>query len=653
MKTLRIFFFYIILILNVSIICAIFCLYKMFPNAKIEELLYAISSPIGTVEQGIYKNFILYFIFPAFALFTFCFFLALKVGKKFISLFTLLVSLISIYLFLNELDFYDYLEKSNTNSNFIENNYVDPNKVNIVLPENKRNVIFIVLESMELSYADKLSGGVFDDNRITNLTNLAKTSDTFNGENSELNGFIPMYGTTWTMGASFGFNTGLPLKISLSPNSMATQNHFFSNVKALGDILLDNGYKNYVLLGSDATFAGTELFFKEHGDYDIFDYKYAIKNDLIPKDYYVWWGYEDSKLYLFAKQKLSEISQKEQPFNFTMYTMDTHMKDGYLSEHCPIIFNDKYSNVINCSSLDVVNFVKWIKQQDFYRNTTIVIVGDHLTMDSDYAKQFPINYRRKAFVSILNSNRKNENNRYREYTTFDLFPTIIASIGGTIEGDRLGLGVNLYSNTPTIIEQIGFRHFYEEIYQKSLFMERLSAITAPNTFKDSQSINRYISELNSQEKTSYLNLISSTPIKDYFSNLKNLLSSNRYFAVFSARNGVIDINSSNDIQKRTSEILHDFGLKTDFLSNKKASYIALINGSSTEEFLDNTNLISKTVNVDNHLVKVVSAGVGNYAYINIDDMEASLNGYGLNVVVFDKVLSQIISSEVLFGHKKQ
>ena len=35
----------------------------------------------------------------------------------------------------------------------------------------------------------------------------------------------------------------------------------------------------------------------------------------------------------------------------------------------------------------VNDFINWIKEQDFYENTTIVIVGDHLTMQSDFYEE--------------------------------------------------------------------------------------------------------------------------------------------------------------------------------------------------------------------------------------------------------------------------
>ena len=174
-------------------------------------------------------------------------------------------------------------------------------------------------------------------------------------------------------------------------------------------------------------------------------------------------------------------SNKNEPFSFIIYTSDTHMEDGYLSDFCPKEFNDKYSNVINCSSMQVGNFVSWIKKQHFYENTTIVIIGDHLTMDSDYCSNIEQNYKRKTFLSILNSRTIRKNNTNRIFSTFDLFPTILASLGVKIEGNKLGLGTNLYSNEPTLLEIFGEELVNSSLSQRSLFMEQLAQIQIPES----------------------------------------------------------------------------------------------------------------------------------------------------------------------------
>ena len=128
--------------------------------------------------------------------------------------------------------------------------------VNITFPEQKRNLIYIFLESMEMTYADKENGGAFKQNVIPELTQLAQENEDFSGKSSKLNGGYSMPGTTWTMGAMFGQTSGLPLNISIDGNSMDTQDSFFPGITTLGDILQNEGYSQTLLIGSEATFGG-------------------------------------------------------------------------------------------------------------------------------------------------------------------------------------------------------------------------------------------------------------------------------------------------------------------------------------------------------------------------------------------------------------
>lgn len=188
-----------------------------------------------------------------------------------------------------------YVKTQGSYSTFIDNYYVDPAKVEITFPGQKRNLIYIFLESMEKTYADKESGGAFNENTIPELVCLAQDNEDFSGQDEKLNGGYAMSGTMWMMGAMFAQTSGLPLNISIDANSMDTQDTFLGNTVTLGDILQQAGYSQTLMIGSDATFGVRRLYFTKHGDYDIIDYNYAIETGMIPKDYRVWWGYEDQK----------------------------------------------------------------------------------------------------------------------------------------------------------------------------------------------------------------------------------------------------------------------------------------------------------------------------------------------------------------------
>ena len=331
-----------------------------------------------------------------------------------------------------------------------------------------------------MNASDKENGGGFDQDVIPELTKMAEENEDFSGSEDKLNGAYSLPYTTFTMGAMFGQTSGLPLKDNVQNNDMSTQDHFFASTTVLGDILKDNGYHNVFMLGSDATFGGRRLYFSEHGDYDIMDYYYAKQQGWIDQDYKVWWGYEDRKLFSFAKNELNELSQDDKPFNLTLLTVDTHFENGYRCPLCKDEFGEKYADVMACSSRQIKAFVDWCKTQSWYDNTTIVICGDHPTMDSDFCDNVDSSYQRRAYVCYINSAVKNTDTDYREYSTLDAFPTTLAAMGCKIDGDRLGLGTNLYSGKQTILEQYGLSYVTEEIEKKSTFMEKLADIDYSN-----------------------------------------------------------------------------------------------------------------------------------------------------------------------------
>lgn len=380
-----------------------------------------------------------------------------------------------VLLLVKSTDVVDYLAGNINDNTFIEDNYVEPQDVAITFPEQKRNLIYIYLESMEVTYSDKENGGDFDTNLIPNLTQLSKDNIDFSGDDTHLNGGVAYAGATWTMGAMFTMSTGLPLKTSLpDPNDLDTQESMFPGVTAIGDILKDEGYQNALMIGSPASFGGRELFYRTHGDYEILDFAYAKKAEYIPSDYSVFWGYEDEKLYEFSKKEIKRLAESGEPFNFTMLTVDSHATSGYVCRLCENETNLQYANVMECADRQIIDFVEWIQAQDFYENTTVVIVGDHPTMSHDFDKWIDDDYQRKVYTTIINPAVEYEDTKEREYSTLDMFPTTLAAMGVEIEGDKLGLGTNLFEKEKTLTEQYGTKRLGSELAKKSEFMESLN-----------------------------------------------------------------------------------------------------------------------------------------------------------------------------------
>lgn len=361
----------------------------------------------------------------------------------------------------------DYVLAISKQSTFIETHYVDGRNVDLQFPAEKRNLIYIFLESMESTYLSEEQGGYMQNNLLENLSQYSNEGISFSNSDKQ-GGLYTTQNATWTIAAMVAQTTGLPLSVPIDSNRYYGEKPFLPGAYAIGDILAEQGYNQELLIGSKAEFGGRNLLFTQHGNYKINDYVAAIKDERLPKGYFKWWGYEDSKLFDYAKAELLDLAQKPEPFNLTMLTVNTHFQDGYLEEGCKLDYDDKYYNVLSCSDQQVYEFVEWIKQQDFYENTTIVIVGDHLSMNKktfDHVEKS----KRTVFNVFINSAVTTTNTNNRVATTLDMFPSTLASLGVTIEGNRLGLGVNLFSEEKTLAEQYGLKSMNQEIKHFSKF----------------------------------------------------------------------------------------------------------------------------------------------------------------------------------------
>ena len=203
-------------------------------------------------------------------------------------------------------------------------------------------------------------------------------------------------------------------------------------------------------------------------DYQIEDYKAAIKEGDIPKDYKVYWGHEDKVLYERAKKNLKKLSKEDKPFNLTMLTVDTHFPNGYICDLCENKYDTTYGNAVACADRQVYDFVQWVKKQDFYKDTTIIIAGDHTSMvdtGSKFWKSLSNDYQSTVYNAIINPQcaYKKKVTAKRKFSTMDMFPTTLAALGVEIDGNKLGLGTNLFSGEETLREQLGANYINKEL----------------------------------------------------------------------------------------------------------------------------------------------------------------------------------------------
>ncbi len=361
-----------------------------------------------------------------------------------------------------------YIYNSMVKSTVFEDYYVKTDVSKITFPENKKNLVYIILESVETDFADEQNGGEFSQNRIPRLTQLAKENTSFSNTTSLGGAYAAPY-ADWSTASLVAQTGGLPCKTGYTGENKDT---FLENVTTLGDILDAQGYYQCLLMGFESEFAAVDLYMNTHGNDEIYDYNAAKKTGDIPADYKEFWGFEDRKLFEKAKEKLTEMSNSDSPFALTMVTMDTHFFGGYECPDCEDNFVDSYSNAIYCSDKRIAEFIEWMKTQPFYEDTVIVLCGDHPTMDPWYLPIGSDLDGRPLYNCIINSDVEAKNTQNREFTVMDMFPTTLTALGAVFEGDRLSMGTDLYSGTPTLCEEIGTEKYFEELLKRSEFFDR-------------------------------------------------------------------------------------------------------------------------------------------------------------------------------------
>ena len=482
---------------------------SFWADLTMDEIVYHLTTPLEGTGEDIMMRFYTLALLPALAVLALVCVIIVVIRRKrerwygralaVVFVLSLIVVGLSTGYAWNNLKIDEYLKNQSITSSFIEENYVDPNAVTLTFPKTKRNLIYIFLESFETTFTDKANGGGFDFNCIPEMTELAQKYEDFSGTSKKLNGGHVLPGTTFTMGGMFGQSSGLPLQVGLKAqvldnhgamNEMYTQEHFFPGITTLGDILEAEGYHNVLFIGSEAVFGGRKLYYTEHGNYEIDDFWYAVnRNWLEGKENS--WGYGDWRLFLQAKERLKELSAEDQPFNLTMLTLDTHFENGIRCKYCEFEYpGNSYADVYSCSSRQLSEFISWCQDQDWYENTTIILSGDHTTMDSDFCNGVDKEYPRKTFTCYINADVEPEDAaRERSFTTMDNFPTTLAAMGVKIEGDRLGLGTNLFSSQDTLYETYG-KEMDAELSRRSLFMEQASEFD-PNTQAYKNAVIRY------------------------------------------------------------------------------------------------------------------------------------------------------------------
>ena len=379
---------------------------------------------------------------------------------------------LSLSLFFYTFQIYDFIVGNTTMSSIYEEEYINPNPKT---PENKRNLIVLYLESMESGYKN------YDGKGTNLLPNLSKIAE----ENFYFDDFYQLLFANATISGQVAGMCGIAYKTELSITDLRNiQNNTLSNAVCYPDILNQKGYNTFFIKGAPLAFSGTKNFIEQHSfskaeGFNELKNKYADKkgND---------WGIRDSAVYKQAKKRILELADKKMPFLAMITSLDSHEPTTFLDPQCDKKYGDK-RDVILCADKMASDFIKWIQKQDFYKNTTIVVLGDHIVIGNNDI--YPKKENRQIFNMIINPVEGLEAQNHK-WTTLDVAPTIMDAIG--FKNNGFGLGRSLWRKTPTLFDKYTIQ-LDAEFNKNSDFYKKFNKIEENNISYKPYKINQLIS----------------------------------------------------------------------------------------------------------------------------------------------------------------
>lgn len=237
--------------------------------------------------------------------------------------------------------------------------------------------------------------------------------------------------------------------------------------------------------------------------------------------------------------------------------------------------------------------------------------------------------------------------KYQTALCLQSFHSVILSFDNTISEDEI---LNLLDKTNCKIAE--FSYIPGENLKKEL-LDRNCKIILENVLTESLSSNEIV---NCRIKSSNVTQMADNKINLIY-NFKEKLSkctdAKEYLQYLRDSDCLILIAAADDIssipRSGCEEALKQLGIFQNFQNKVRYAYLAVIdNNTLCFEKLEEEAIYYK-MNLDNIDLTLKSAGFndGNYAQILINGTDYSLNSKGLNIVVYNKNINQVIDSVVI------
>jgi len=428
-------FILILLTIGLLILSVLLYVKYLWPNAYFEQIFSTIRSlDANILRHNVYLKDIFWSLLFFLIAWPFLYF-KLNLKQQLLSLFGIFVGILYFSGLIS------HITDTHTTSDLYEKEYISAQNLKIEFPAQKRNLILIFLESFEQNFTNEK---IYDKNLLSHLQSLQKDGNYSQNHHS-------IYGTDYSIAALVSDLCGIPLKYNQNRDIWEAK-HFLPRVICFPEILQNNGYQTKIIKAADINFTHAGILAREHG-YDEalgiheLQQKYPELND---KQYTgTFGGLNDRTLFEYAKKELDRFTP-DKPFMLTLFTLDTHTPGYYKDKECQKDFND-IRDAFMCTDLLAYNFINWLKTSPYWQNTTVILVGDHV-----FPSHIKTNARTKhgIFNLFLNLPKEKKIDKNKAFTTFDLAPTILESLGIKLSPHALGLGRSILAKEDTLIKKM-------------------------------------------------------------------------------------------------------------------------------------------------------------------------------------------------------
>ena len=257
-----------VLLFSIALFFALPWGFKNYPLQFQWNVFFVLAADTSGADSGTGKSILFGFVIPAlivFAAFKLFMCVFVKNEKKFMlihKITTLCSFVVSVSILFVTAKMWIYFKIARnilgkpSESNFYQENFVSEEDFRIIPAEQKRNLIYIFMESMEPGFTSIENGGLLRENLLPNIKQLAEENINF-GDKNVMRGGINLQGTSWTVAGLFSKTSAVPY---FSP--FVTKNgkkQCLPKLKKLGDFLYEQDYNLVFSMGSKKQFEDRDI----------------------------------------------------------------------------------------------------------------------------------------------------------------------------------------------------------------------------------------------------------------------------------------------------------------------------------------------------------------------------------------------------------